>query len=511
MTRHLKHPKPIIAGQLDAGAPTRSGQKRRWRRYIRMVVSISMALAAALVLAFGPRGVVKAPPHTTVVEYWEKWNGTEGVQMAEIVNDFNRTVGRRDHIFVRYISTSSIDQKTLTAIAAGVPPDIAGLWNETLCQFAALGCLKRLGAMAKSYGITAASYLPVYWRGCHYHGHLYALVSTPAAVALLYNKAIFQADAARLRAAGLNPNRPPRTLKELDHYAHALTIVSPSGQILQAGFVPMTSWYLGDLWMWFGGHVWNAQTHKFTLTSPAVVRSFQWIRKYSQWLGPQAINSFQSGEGNFDSPENPFLAGQEVMEMQGPWMANYIYNFAPHMSTLRWPKSVELKLPLSQRYQNYSWAFAPFPSAVPCLKDVSYCSFDCLCIPRGAKHPRSAFAFIAYVNQQPVMEKLCALHGKNSPLAKVSRNFLLHNKNPYIGVFEKLAASPNARSFPPVPIGPQLKAELGITAERVGLLKDTPRHALAMAQARLQRLYDAFHAMQLRRQAITGVGRGYNP
>ena len=60
----------------------------------------------------------------------------------------------------------------------------------------------------------------------------------------------------------------------------------------------------------------------------------------------------------------------------------------------------------------------PFPSAVPGLEDVTFADFDALVIPQGARHKQEAFEFIAYVNRQDVMEKLCKLHCKNSPLAR---------------------------------------------------------------------------------------------
>ncbi len=47
--------------------------------------------------------------------------------MRVIVDDFNNTVGAEKGIYVRYVSSSTINQKTLVATAAGVPPDIAGL------------------------------------------------------------------------------------------------------------------------------------------------------------------------------------------------------------------------------------------------------------------------------------------------------------------------------------------------------------------------------------------------
>ena len=58
--------------------------------------------------------------------------------MRVIVNDFNNTVGAQKGIFVRYVSSSTINQKTLVATAAGVPPDVAGLFDVNLVQFAAM-------------------------------------------------------------------------------------------------------------------------------------------------------------------------------------------------------------------------------------------------------------------------------------------------------------------------------------------------------------------------------------
>ena len=57
----------------------------------------------------------------------------------EIVDWFNNTVGKEKGIYVQYLSMSSINQKTLVSTAAGVPPDVAGLWDH---QVAAV-CLGR--------------------------------------------------------------------------------------------------------------------------------------------------------------------------------------------------------------------------------------------------------------------------------------------------------------------------------------------------------------------------------
>jgi spermidine/putrescine-binding protein len=134
------------------------------------------------------------------------------------------------------------------------------------------------------------------------------------------------------------------------------------------------------------------------------------------------------------------------------------------------------------------------------MKDVAHCPFDVLVIPRGARHPKEAFEFIAYVNSQGPMEKLCMMHCKNSPLAKVSKNFLENHPNPYIEVFEKLASSPNAHTITSLGIWPEVNDELGNVAQRVYLLEAKPIDALRDAQVRLQEKYDRFRTLQQARQ-----------
>jgi maltose-binding protein MalE len=133
---------------------------------------------------------------------------------------------------------------------------------------------------------------------------------------------------------------------------------------------------------------------------------------------------------------------------------------------------------------------------VPGSKDVTYAPFDTLCIPKGCKHKKEAFEFIAYVNRQDVMEKLCNAHSKNSPLQKVSQDFLEHHKNPYIQVFEDLANSPNARAIPQIPIMPELGDELNNAVQSVALLEAEPEEALQKAQDRVQAKYDDFMQKQ---------------
>src|SRR5439155_23818355 len=145
--------------------------------------------------------------------------------------------GREKKIYVRYLSTSGVVEKTLIATAGGVPPDIAGLYNQNIPQFAAMDALEPLDDMATSRGIVPLTYKKVFWDECCYDGKLYGLVSSAYDIALYYNTEIFQDRAGALRSRELDPNGAPRPIAELDAYAQAIDQIDPCGHSQLAGYI----------------------------------------------------------------------------------------------------------------------------------------------------------------------------------------------------------------------------------------------------------------------------------
>ncbi|MFP4355614.1 MAG: extracellular solute-binding protein [Phycisphaerae bacterium] len=468
----------------------------------RLVLGV-MAAGAAWLLVRGPRPDSDVPDDRVVVTYWEKWTGTEAAQLRSIVDEFNRTVGKEKGIYVQLTTISSIHHKTLVATAAGVPPDIAGVWYGQVPQYAALGAVTDLTDLAAAGGITEDYYKPVYWDGCLYRGRLYGLISTPWAVALHYDK---QA----LIETGLDPDRPPRTLEELARYTEAINRYDEDGFLTRAGYVPtLPNWFLPMLPIWFGGQVYDEQTDELTLTSPEVLAAFQWLYDYNASIGPRAIRRFQASMGSrtWASPQNPFLSGDQAMLQQGVWLANFIETQKPSWNRWRldgvdveqW-KRTETRLPLAQRRAHYRWGAAPFPSSVE-GPPVTFAGFDVLVIPSTAKHKKEAMEFLLYLNRQEVMEKLCSMHCKNSPLAEVSEEFLANHPNPYIHIFEQMTAGPGAHTYPKIPIWTELEMYLLYVAQEIGELRAEPAEILAETQRIFTAKYDRFRARQRMRDA----------
>ena len=80
-----------------------------------------------------------------VVQYWEKWTGTEADQMKQIVDDFNNSVGKEKHIVVEYLAIQHRSQNADRHQDAGAPPDVAGIWDGQLAPYAAIDALVSVG------------------------------------------------------------------------------------------------------------------------------------------------------------------------------------------------------------------------------------------------------------------------------------------------------------------------------------------------------------------------------
>jgi ABC-type glycerol-3-phosphate transport system substrate-binding protein len=296
-----------------------------------------------------------------------------------------------------------------------------------------------------------------------YRGKVWALPTTPASVALHWNKDHF-------RAAGLDPERPPRTIEELDAFAEKLTQRDADGKIVRMGFMPSESgWWNWGWGYFFGGKLYDGKG-RITANAPENIRAFRWIQSYAKKYDVKDLQVFQSGFGNFSSPQNAFLAGKVSMEIQGVWMYNFINKYAPHIQ----------------------WKCAPFPPPAdrPDLANSTPVDIDTLVIPTGARHPREAWEFIKFVQSRKGMELLCMGQRKHSPLAESSPEFLKEHPHPYLQVFIDLAKSKNTFSPPQIGIWREYQDEMTNAFSNVWLGKMTPEEALNNVQARMQKKFE---------------------
>ncbi len=416
----------------------------------------SVLIVMGLLLSSGCVKNKPAGDGKVVLKYWEKWTGFEAEAMREVIADFNAS---QDRIRVDFSSVSQIDRRLMLAIAGGVPPDVAGLWSHQVPIYAENNALTPLDSLAAERGVRRQNYIDVFWQLCSHRGHLFALPATPTSVALVWNKKMF-------RAAGLDPERPPRSIAELEEYNKKLAKYRPNGRLEQIGFLPEEPGWWDAMWGYcFGGSLWDRQG-TVTIDSPENIAAYQWIESYPRRFGAANLLSFRDSFGNFASPQNPFLSGRLAMELEGVWIYNFIRTYAP---------------------AGFEWGVAPIPAYDPeRLKDLAIVEADVLVIPTGAKHPREAFEFLSYVNSQKPMEKLCLGQLKFSPLRECSPGFLANHPNPHIADFLRLAKSPNARYAPRLPTWTAFSSDMKNAVGKIWTGKASAIDALAEVKRREQ-------------------------
>ncbi len=443
-----------------------------------------MAAAGTGFVLFGPRGQRESSGGKLVLDYWEKWTGHEGRAMESVVRAFNESQNR---ILVRYLVTAGVDQKAMIAIGGGSPPDIVGLYNYNIPGYAETGAILPMDGFDSRVAPRREQYAAAVWPilthpDAEGRERVWGVPNTGGTIALYSNRAAF-------RDAGLDPDRPPRTIQELDEMASRLDVIDADGTIRRAGFMHSEpGWWQ---WFWgygFGGTLYDRARNRNLIGSDANARGYEWLAAYGRRLGPKAADRFKSGFANaYDSPLNAFLDGKVAMVLQGPWLANVIGMHKPDLD----------------------YGVSPMPVDAAILnprEPVGLVESDVLVIPRGVRRPEACMEFIAYTQRPDVAELLARAHFKNAVMSGVSDGFISSHPNRGVATHNAIADSPGGFLAPRTRAWLEIKAMFDEGAPKIWNLKDDPREALARIHARAQAALDRVAASARRRGQADPAG-----
>jgi ABC-type sugar transport system permease subunit/ABC-type glycerol-3-phosphate transport system substrate-binding protein len=286
-------------------------------------------------------------------------------------------------------------QKFATAVAAGVPPDVVYQDRFALADWASRGAFAPLGPLIeRDRGRDPdtpdpSQYYPATWEESSYGGEVYGIPWMADNRALYWNREVFRKESAALRAAGLDPERPPRTWSETLAYSRVLTKFKPDGSLERAGFLPL----FGNTYLYLYAFQNNASFispdgRKCTLASPEAVEALDFIREASEIVGgAEEASRFQAtfrGEG-----ESAFFVGQVAMVVDGDWTIPGIARHAPRLDFGTAPAPV----PDDRFYRRGRFADE---------KDrfITWTGGFAWCIPRGARNQEAAWRFIKFLTSQ---------------------------------------------------------------------------------------------------------------
>lgn len=355
----------------------------------------------------------------THITYWTGWTGHEFEIQQELIKEFNRT---HPKINVRMISVGSYggaNQKVKIGLSTGAVPDVcSAVWSHELPGYAFRGMLEPLDKYMEKSGRKGDEFMPGVWSSLNYRGKPYGLCATTNSLFIVYNKKIF-------KECGLDPDNPPRTIKELDSAVAAVTKKDKDGNYVRYGFRPTSLEYWAYV---FGGKWYDKKTGKITANDPNNIRCLRWMMSYSAKYDVKKMQAFEQTFGNSDSTNSSFLTGKQVFFTTGEWVEQLVKRYS----------------------HNLDWGFFSFPSQPGGRINYTPVSGSVFVIPTASRHKKEAWEFLNWICGPYAVKKFCISVGNLPPLKEVAAQSEFQKK-PLVKFATNLTGGKNAIGAMPIP------------------------------------------------------------
>lgn len=408
-----------------------------------------------LTVACGP-----APEHRegdrTMVRYWYVSGATEQVPLS--VTMFNAS---QDSIVVIPVAIpwKEHEKKVLTAILSGHPPDVINLVTP-IVKWSSRMALMPLDEYISTSETGPHDFYDANWADVTWMDHVFGLPMHTASYAFFYNKDHF-------REAGLDPESPPTTWDEVRNTAHILDRRLPSNRLIRMGFLPDYGNLQTPLVMaWQQGMEFLKGDTLVNMNDAALINAMDWIAEFYEPFTLSEILGFRAGLGFAD--QHGFISGRVSMMILDNTFLDQIERYKPEM--------------------DYGVAEVPVWGDYP---NVSSTGTWWVAIPRGAKNPDAAWAFMEFATRaenqlHEALNMTENLFPANREALSSPEFLALHPTHATFTDMLAVAVSPSV-----VPMAHDLFwREYSAARESILYGQRTPVQALAQAENRIQRELD---------------------
>lgn len=308
-----------------------------------------------------------APVQAIELEVWTGWTEDAATQIEKILDGYNKS---QDKVIAKHVVVpEAMTQKLLAAISAGSPPGTAVVFGASIAyQLAAQKGLLALDEVGKPEQIEALRswMLPAIWDLGTYEGKFVYASMWNQCMGVFVNTKMCQ-------ERGVDPEKPPTTLEELDATYDQLTVYDDVGNIdILGGDVTWGSMILGR----FLGQYVTGDGKTVTANHPNNVKALEWIAGRWKNIGPQKLQDFYAslqGRGERSAGNDPFLSGLRATYVTGPWQFNTLKLYKP---------------------ADFQFTVWPWPGPAGIEKKGMYTYGDGWIIPKGCKDPAAAWDVI---------------------------------------------------------------------------------------------------------------------
>ncbi len=351
--------------------------------------------------------------------------------------------------------------KVLTTVAAGKGPDIVQTDCIWLGEFASSKILIDLSDRLAADAALRDDYLPVFYEASKWKGKVYGLWLNSDVRMMAYHKDLFV-------KAGLDPERPPKTWKELREYAKKLT--NPAEGVWGYGFNAFSTDHTADRWYPFlrmkGGSILSSDYTKAAFNSPAGVEALQLLVDLM----------------NTDKASPPDLLGTKESDLNKAFVAK------KYAITIRvgdfWPEFKRAGYTMDAYKAQVAMAPLPVPEGgTPATGSGGWL----LGITRDSKNADIAYDFLKLVlnpdNLLPFLTERAMVPTRKS-LMQREQEFL--QAVPFFKVVQEVTPFTSFR--PPIPEYSKISAEIVNAIQKALALQASSKDALDQAAAAVDKI-----------------------
>lgn len=315
------------------------------RRIKYILLLVLGAAMLAFMVGYHPRDI-SAGGRKTEIQFWHPFGGPWYEALLPIVGEFHRA---NDDTAVHVVFMGnhvSRDQKFYMSVVGGCPPDVVFVPCDRVAEWSHRRLLTPLDDLIREDETLRKEgrndpeklrqeFFEPCWRSCTYRGRMYAVTVTADPVwGMTWNKRKLREFIAsgEIPAGAIDPEKPPQTVEELDHFNDVVRKFEGSDKrLVRVGCLPFASWTYDDViypWGWaFGGDFYDEKTGRITANRPEVVQALEWLCREAVKCDIRKVKSMTTAGG-----KNAFVEGTFLIDMGSPGWIVELPKAAPDMA-----------------------------------------------------------------------------------------------------------------------------------------------------------------------------------
>ncbi|MHB0878449.1 MAG: type 2 periplasmic-binding domain-containing protein [Anaerolineae bacterium] len=330
--------------------------------------SAPAATTAPTTAAAQPTAAPTPAPATAggaTIEVWNNnWGETYNAPMKLIGDQYTEETGNK----INWSFNDQWQEKLLTSIAGGIPPDTCYTNWVGLPTLAFEGTMLALDDYFAQSGIKSTDFIKAMVDACVYEGKTYGIPGGADFLTLHYNKEVYT-------DVGLDPDQPPATIADWISHSEKIYKADSSGNFERMGMAPTDPGvpYTNAL---YGAQFYDPNSKKVTINSAENVEAFEWMIENSKRWDPEKVAAFTAGQPGYSQPNSGFATGKMTYMYNGYWTAEALDQYAPDL--------------------DYGIAFLPTVGGTEADRKYYVIQGWDYSIPQGSKQTDAAWTFLKY-------------------------------------------------------------------------------------------------------------------